>query len=66
MPDFNGTSLTKYKSRKLFYSQDKKINLELPKLIENILISTEQTLNVLLKKYWFNELSENFSLTLQT
>lgn len=65
MPDFDGKNLKKYKSRKLFYSQDKKINLELPKLIETLLSSTYQTLNVLLKKYWFAEMSENFSLTLQ-
>ena len=65
MPDFEGKNLTKYKSRKLFYSQDKKINLELPKLIENLLDATHQTLNVLLKKYWFDEMSENFTLTLQ-
>ena len=65
MPDFEGKNLTKYKSRKLFYSQDRKINLELPKLIENLLDATHQTLNVLLKKYWFDEMSENFTLTLQ-
>lgn len=65
MPDFEGKNFTKYKSRKLFYSQDKKINLELPKLIENLLDTTHQTLNVLLKKYWFDEMSENFTLTLQ-
>lgn len=65
MPDFEGKNLTKYKSRKLFYSQDRKINLELPKLIENLLYATHQTLNVLLKKYWFDEMSENFTLTLQ-
>ena len=65
MPDFEGKNLTKYKSRKLFYSQDRKINLELPKLIENLLDVTRQTLNVLLKKYWFDEMSENFTLTLK-
>ena len=65
MPDFEGKNFTKYKSRKLFYSQDRKINLELPKLIENLLDATHQTLNVLLKKYWFDEMSENFTLTLQ-
>jgi hypothetical protein len=66
MPDFNSKNLTRYKSRKLFYSQDKKINLELPKLLEVLLNSTHQTLNVLLKKYWFAEMSEEFSLTLQS
>lgn len=65
MPDFEGKNLIKYKSRKLFYSQDRKINLELPELIENLLGATHQTLNVLLKKYWFDEMSENFTLTLQ-
>lgn len=65
MPDFNGKNLTKYKGRKLFYSQDKKINLELPILIEMLMSTTLQTLNVLLKKYWFDEMSENFTLTLQ-
>lgn len=65
MPDFDGKNLIKYKSRKLFYSQDKKINLELPKLIETLLSSTYQTLNVLLKKYWFGDMSEDFNLTLK-
>ena len=65
MPDFEGHNLTKYKGRKLFYSQDKKINLELPKLIETLMAATLQTLNVMLKKYWFDELSEHFTLTLE-
>ncbi|GAB2695052.1 hypothetical protein GCM10027155_19260 [Acinetobacter apis] len=64
MPDFDGKDLTKYKSRKLFYSQDRKINLELPILIEELLSSTYQTLNVLFKKYWFGDMSDSFSLTL--
>lgn len=65
MPDFEGHNLTKYKGRKLFYSQDKKINLELPKLIETLMAATLQTLNVMLKKYWFDEFSEHFTLTLE-
>lgn len=65
MPDFDGKNLIQYQSRTLFYSQDRKINLELPKLIEGLLATTYQTLHVLLKKYWFGEMSEDFSMTLQ-
>lgn len=64
MPDFKDTNFEKFKGRKLFYSQDRKINLELPKLLEVLLSTTLYTLNVLVKKYWFGDLSAQFSLTL--
>jgi len=64
MPDFKDTNFEKYKGRKLFYSQDKKINLELPKLLEVLLGTTLYTLNVLVKKYWFGDLSSEFSLSI--
>ena len=64
MPDFYGTNFTTFKGRKLFYSQDRKINLELPKMVEILMSSVVQTLNVLIRKYWFDNMSEFFSLTL--
>lgn len=64
MPDFYGTNFTTFKGRKLFYSQDRKINLELPKMVEILMSSVVQTLNVLIRKYWFDDMSEFFSLTL--
>lgn len=64
MPDFKDKNFERYKGRKLFYSQDRKINLELPTLLEVLLSSTLFTLNILIKKYWFGEFASQFSLSI--
>ncbi|HCA4946037.1 TPA: hypothetical protein MW121_003752, partial [Acinetobacter baumannii] len=66
MPDFNNKKFEEYRGRKLFYSQDKKINLELPNLIQVLLSTTNYTLNVLIKKYWFGTLSADFVLSISS
>ena len=63
MPDYTGSTLDNYKGRTLFYSQENKSNLLLPKLLTVLMKSVDTTLNMMMKKYFFGELAKDFSLT---
>jgi hypothetical protein len=50
IPDLNDGILTSYKNRNRFYSEDKKLNLILPSIMQNFWNKLNYTLDILIKK----------------